>query len=25
VDGPRRRYQQEGGYYQALPDDLNAR
>ncbi|KAF8254156.1 hypothetical protein K440DRAFT_532269 [Wilcoxina mikolae CBS 423.85] len=25
VDGPRRRYQQEGAYYQALPDDLNAR
>lgn len=24
VDGPRRRYQQEGGYYQALPDDLHA-
>lgn len=22
VDGPRRRYEQEGGYYGALPDDL---
>lgn len=22
VDGPRRRYQQEGAYYQPLPDDV---
>lgn len=22
VDGPRRRYQQEGGYYGQLPDDV---
>lgn len=23
VDGPRRRYEQEGGYYGALPDDVH--